>query len=204
MVTVTVPTVLTMSAFGAIKEPCCWFLMRTDWLPAFGRSITMILPERLYSLCMYKSLEHQLCLVQQQRSYPALVSSSEDRCLPVSIFSFFSYYTFPASLGRSESHTLSSHLICIVEMISKSFIILSILALTSYVNAAPVGPAGQFLFGPRCTRRTLLTFDLGFSLDLRSPVPPIAERAPAPIAVNERRRLRKFLFLSFAVRGRLC
>ncbi|KAF8502614.1 hypothetical protein F5888DRAFT_1665576, partial [Russula emetica] len=65
-------------------------------------------------------------------------------------------------------------------MISKSFIALSILALTVSVNAAAISPR-------------LLARDVA-SLAL----PPISERAAAPIAVVEK-RLRKFLFLSLAV-----
>jgi len=94
-------------------------------------------------------------------------------------------------------------------MISKSFIALLILALTSSVNAAAISPARQFLV---LRERTLLTFtNLGFARQdfeaaiatpavtaiATPPLPPVLERAAAPalvVAINKR-RLGRFLIL---------
>lgn len=75
-----------------IREPCGWFLTRTDLFSLFaGGSTTISLPERLSSPCMYKSLKLQPCSVQQQLPYPVLVLSSEDRCLTLYFLFFFCY-----------------------------------------------------------------------------------------------------------------
>ena len=104
-------------------------------------------------------------------------------------------------------------------MISKSFIALLILALTCSVNAAAIGPrqavggdgvsardrgnpAGESVPPRPRTRKTLITSDLGLA---RDGMPPILERAAAPIPVVAFHKKRKFLFLSLSLpRCRLC
>ena len=154
-------------------------------------------------------------LVQQQRSLP--IPASEDRCLTVS--SIFSSISCNLQFFSLHSYAFSFHY-CLVEMISKSFIALLILTLTSSVNAAAIGPrqavggdgvsardrnnpAGESVpLRPRCTRKTLLTSDLGLA---RDGMPPILERAAAPIPVVAFHKKRKFLFLSLSLpRCRLC
>ena len=102
----------------------------------------MILPERLSSLRMYKSLKHQpysssaapiqySCLifrgqVPQSQSFVLFLPS-------------FSRFTWPVRVIRL------SH--CLVEMVSKSFVAFLILALTTSVNSAAIGSARQFFIG---------------------------------------------------------
>ena len=145
-----------------IREPCGWFLTRTDLFSLFaGGSTTISLPERLSSPCMYKSLKLQPCSVQQQLPYPVLVLSSEDRCLTLYFLFFFCYlfsFTWPVRVLLSF-HIPHSNLFS-VKMIPKSLVALLILSLTTSVNAAAIGPARQFLLDLIIREGHLLTSDL--------------------------------------------
>ena len=102
----------------------------------------MIIPERLSSLPMAKSLKFQNCSPSnREHKYP-------DLCLIFRQLSFFPYYlffTWPVS-SPTLSHSLFILPYCLVDMISKSSIALLILTLTSSVNAAAIAPR-QFLLG---------------------------------------------------------
>jgi hypothetical protein len=77
--------------------------------------------------------------------------------------------------------------------------------LTTSVNAAAISPARQFLlFGPRCTRRALLTSDLGFA---RQGYEWAAVPTTATSTNENLKRLRKLLFLglvTLVVQDGLC
>jgi hypothetical protein len=147
---------------------------------------------------MYKSLKSQP-LFQQQRSYPDLVSSSEDRCLIVFIFRSFPAILFSLHLAgpsptRSHSTILQSSCRYDLQIIHR-FVVPCFDVLRQCCCHWPWSSVPP---RPPCTRRTLLTPDLGFARRDIEPAPPILKRAPAPapVVVSNERRLRKFKFLS--------
>jgi hypothetical protein len=117
--------------------------------PLSPRGLPQLGPEIHHALRVYPCIKASglaPALVQQQRLTPPFkYPSSEERCLTVfTIFRYFPAILLSLHLADSESYAHSFHSY-LVEMISKSVAALSILALTSFVNAAP---AGQSLLGP--------------------------------------------------------
>ena len=103
---------------------------------------------------MYKSLRPQPCLVH----YPVLGFRGQ---VPRSLYlSFFPCYLLLTSLGRSESYTLSSHP-CRDDLqiihCSLNPRLDDLRQCCCHCSCSSVAP------WPRCTRRTLLTSDLGFA-----------------------------------------
>jgi hypothetical protein len=143
------------------------------------------------NLPMYKSLKPQLLSFNNSVHSPFLlfyVSSSEDRCLAVSIFRSFPAILFSlhfTSPGRSESYVLSFHptiLSCrdVLQIahcsLDPRFDVLR--QCCSHCSCSSVPPR------PRCTTRTWLTSDLVLARQACQYEP---DAAPAPS--------RKFLFL---------
>ena len=103
---------------------------------------------------MYKSFKSQPYSRPTAVLIPhSSLSSSEDRCLAVSLS--------PLHLtGPSPTCSTVIPPCYLVKMISKSFLALLILALTSSVNAAAIPPARQFLLEHVVREGLLLTSDL--------------------------------------------
>ena len=138
---------LQIEGVGALELPYGYSITQVV-LPNAPKKLVFIPP--FSSLRMYKSLKPQ----PWSRSTTAFIpysrlffSSSEDRCLTVSIFPSYTaiFHLASPSPTCAIPSQLLPYSICLVhpEMNTKSFIALTFLALASSVNALP---PRQFLF----------------------------------------------------------